>query len=192
VSHVVALLLAAGGSRRMGRPKQLLAWQGTSLVRRAAETALASRCRELVVVLGAQASLVEAELVDLPLRTCVNPDWEEGIASSLRTGVEALGDDAEAVLVLLADQPKVEASLLDRLIAAYETSRRGLAACSHGGAPGAPALFSRRYFEALGGLSGDRGARALLEAHRDDCSLVDAPLAVFDVDTPADLDRTQE
>ena len=188
MSHVVALLLAAGGSRRMGRPKQLLAWQGTSLVRRAAETALASRCSELLVVLGAHAGLVEAELVDLPLRTCVNADWEEGIASSLHTGVEALGDDAEAVVVLLADQPKVEAALLDRPIAAHETSSRGLAACSHGGAPGAPALFSRRYFEALRGLSGDRGARVLLEAHRDDCSLVDAPFAVFDVDTPADLD----
>ena len=189
MSHVVALLLAAGGSRRMGRPKQLLVWRGASLVRRAAETALASRCDELVVVLGAHASWVRAELVDLPLRTCVNPDWEEGMASSLRAGVEALGDDAEAVLVLLADQPKVEAALLDRLIAAGETSGRGLVACSHGGAPGAPALFIRRYFEALRGLSGDRGARVLLEAHRDDCSLVDEPLAVFDVDTPADLDR---
>lgn len=171
----------------MGRPKQMLSWRGRSLVRRAAEAALASRCDELLVVLGAHAPAVAAELADLPLRTCLNRGWEEGIASSLRTGVEALGAGVEGVLVLLADQPKVEAGLLDRLIEAAETSGRGLAACTHGGEAGAPALFSRRYFEALRGLSGDRGARDLLAAHRDDCALVDTPLAAFDVDTPADL-----
>ena len=116
MSDVVALLLAAGGSRRMGHPKQLLLWQGASLVRRAAETALGSRCSELLVVLGSHAAEVSAELGGLPLRTCVNPDWAEGIASSLRTGVEALGEHADAVLVLLADQPKVDSALLDRLI----------------------------------------------------------------------------
>lgn len=187
MSHVVALLLAAGGSRRMGRPKQLLAWQGTSLVRRAAEAALASRCSELVVVLGSGSSEVAAELGGLRLRTCVNPNWEAGIASSLRTGVGELGDDAEAVLVLLADQPKVDAALLDRLIVARETSGLGLAASAYAGRVGVPALFARSYFDALCGLSGDRGARALLDAHRDDCARVDAPLAAFDVDTPADL-----
>ena len=189
MSHVVALLLAAGGSRRMGRPKQLLAWQGTSLVRRAAETALASRCRELVVVLGASSSEVAAELGDLRLRTCVHPDWQDGIASSLRAGVEEVGDDAEAVLVLLADQPKVDAALLDRLIVAWETSGLGLAASAYAGRVGVPALFAGPYFDPLCALSGDRGARVLLDAHRDDCTVVEAPLAAFDVDTPADLDR---
>jgi molybdenum cofactor cytidylyltransferase len=187
VSHVVALLLAAGGSRRMGHPKQLILWQGTSLVRRAAETALASRCGELLVVLGSHAEEVSAELGDLPLRTCLNSDWSEGIASSLRTGVHALGKDADAALVLLADQPKVDSALLDRLIAASEASGRGIAASRYAGVVGVPALFTRRYFEELCALSGDRGARALLEVHHDDCVLVEAPLAGWDVDTPADL-----
>jgi molybdenum cofactor cytidylyltransferase len=187
VSHVVALLLAAGGSRRMGHPKQLLEWEGASLVRRAAEAALASRCREVLVVLGAHAEEVSAELDGLGVRTCVNLDWREGIASSLRTGVAALGDGAEAVLVLLADQPEVDSTLLDRLIAAREASGLGLAASWYAGVVGAPALFSRRYFPELSSLSGDRGARALLEEHRDDCALVAAPEAALDLDTPADL-----
>lgn len=187
MSHVVALLLAAGGARRMGRPKQLLPWRGTSLVRGAAETALASRCRELVVVLGARADEVGAELSDLPLRTCLNPDWREGIASSLRAGVAELGCEAEAVLVVLADQPRVDAALLDRLIARWQESGLGLAASAYAGGVGVPALFARRYFPELRGLSGDRGARALLETHADDCVQVEAPLAAFDVDTVEDL-----
>jgi CTP:molybdopterin cytidylyltransferase MocA len=138
-------------------------------------------------VLGSHAEEVAAELDDLPLRMCVNPDWEEGLASSLRTGVQALGADADAVLVLLADQPEVESALLDRLLAAVEASGLELAASQYGGVVGAPALFSRRYFAELSGLSGDRGARALLEEHRDDCALVAAPEAALDLDTPADL-----
>ena len=122
----------------------------------------------------------EFVLDELRIRSCSSQvtqlrQWAEGFRDERTWAVES----AQGLGYLLAQQ----------LIAAGETSGRGLVACSHGGAPGAPALFTRRYFEALRGLSGHRGARALLEAHRDDCSLVDEPLAVFDVDTPADLDR---
>ncbi|MEN8185317.1 MAG: nucleotidyltransferase family protein [Myxococcota bacterium] len=188
MSRVAALLLAAGGSRRMGRLKQLLRFEGSSLVRRAARAALDSRCAELVVVVGADARDVRETLAGLPLRIVSNPDWQEGIASSLRAGIDSLDDDVDGVLVLLADQIRVDASLIDALLATWEDSGLGMAACQYPGGPGPPALFARRHFEALGALSGDRGAKGLLLAQPQDCVLVDAPQAAFDVDSPEDLE----
>src|SRR4051794_5950231 len=106
-SRVAALVLAAGSSARMGRPKQLLDWDGRPLVRAAAEVALAARLSPLLVVVGGAAAEVANALEDLPLRIVANPDYANGQSTSLRAGISALDSDTDAVVVLLGDQPFV-------------------------------------------------------------------------------------
>lgn len=175
----------------MGVSKQLLALEGESLVRRAARVALASRCDDVFVVVGAPAAEVTKELDDLPLRVLENRRWHEGLASSIRVGVtaaEALTEPAvDAALLTLVDQPAVGPELLDRLIAALGGAPAGLVAAEYGGTIGAPALFARRHFAALLALSGDRGGKAILVAHGAAVVAIPFPEGVFDIDTPADL-----
>ncbi len=195
MSRVDAVVLAAGGSHRMGSPKQLLQLDGESLVRRAVRTALASRCERVYVVVGAHAKAVTRELRDLPSDVIENPGWEDGLASSIRCGVAALEAAqplADAALLTLADQPRVTPVVLDRLIDLFERERerelesRDLVACEYADTIGVPALFGRRYFDALRSLTGDRGARAVLSAEREHVARVAFAPAAIDVDTPAD------
>src|SRR6476659_6714021 len=121
-NRVAALILAAGASSRMGRPKQLLDWEGRPLVRAAAEVALAARLDPLLVVVGgAQAQVAEA-LDGLPLRMIANRDYAAGQSTSLRAGIAALGQDADAVVVLLGDQPVVTATIIEQLVAEWQAS----------------------------------------------------------------------
>src|SRR5438093_994070 len=148
MNRVAAVVLAAGGSSRMGSPKQLLGWNGESLVRRAAKMAIASRCMAVFVVVGAYAEAVAREIEDLPVTRVENPRWLDGMGSSIRVGVEAVAaahPPFDAVLITLADQPAVTSALLDRLISAGEKAPAGLVACEYAGTIGAPALFAQRH-----------------------------------------------
>jgi molybdenum cofactor cytidylyltransferase len=179
----------------MGSPKQLLRLGGESLVRRAVMTALASHCSPVFVVIGAEADSVTREISDLPVERVENVHWAEGIGSSIRAGIIAAAatqPPPDAVLVTLADQPAVTATLLNQLVAAGETAPAGLVACEYAGTIGAPALFACRHFDALRRLSGDRGGKALLAAHRNTVVLVPFAPAVIDVDTPDDYRRLPE
>ncbi len=176
----------------MGSPKQLLRLQGESLVRRAARTALASRCAPVFVVVGAEAGAVTREIEDLPVERIKNIHWAEGMGSSIRAGVAAAATvhpPLDAVLIMLADQPTVTAALLDQLIAASASAPAGLVACEYDGTLGAPALFARRHFDALRSLSGDRGGKAILTAHGDAVVRIRFAPAAIDVDTPEDFGR---
>lgn len=176
----------------MGSPKQLLRLAGESLVRRAATTALASHCSPVIVVVGAEAESVTREIEDLPVERVENVHWAEGMGSSIRAGVIAAAathPPPDAVLVTLADQPAVTAPLLDQLVVAAATAPAGLVACEYAGTIGAPALFASRHFDALRRLSGDRGGKALLAAHRETVVLVPFAPAAIDVDTPDDYRR---
>ena len=187
------ILLAAGGSRRLGRPKQLLPFRGRTLLRHAAETALASICRPVVAVLGAAAEELEGELAGLPLAVAVHPEWAAGLAGSLRAGLAALEGAAEtpvaAAVVMLCDQPGVAAADLDALAAAWRAGGRPLVAALYGGELGVPALFDRSLFPELAALAGDAGAKRVLSRHREAAIAVPLPAAAFDVDTPDDLAR---
>lgn len=186
---MVAVLLAAGGSRRLGAPKQLLRLAGQPLVRRAALAALGSRAERTVVVTGAAAEAVEAALTGLAVEIVRCPDWEQGLAASLRAGIAAACARGEAsVLLLLADQPAVDAALLDRLIAAHAAGRE-LVACHYGGAPGVPALFAPRFTRELLALEGDRGAKTVLERAGAVLATLPFPDGALDVDTPGDWER---
>lgn len=128
----VAVVLAAGGSRRLGRPKQLLTRAGEPLLRRSARLALASGAARTVVVLGAEPDAMTVALFGLDLECVLNPDWADGLAGSLRCAARALGADAAAVLVLGCDQPALEADHLQRLLHGATTAASGCAATVHG------------------------------------------------------------
>jgi molybdenum cofactor cytidylyltransferase len=192
VTRVAAVVLAAGASRRMGSPKQLLRIEGRTLVRRAAETALASRCQGVTVVVGAAAEPVRRELLDLPLVVVENRDWERGMAGSIRAGIEAVlaaHPHSDAAILAPADQPRIDSALLDRLIEVFERGEHAIVACAYAGTAGAPALFARRFFGELTALSGDRGAKPILEARQSEVALVAFPEGATDLNTPEDYER---
>lgn len=184
-----AVVLAAGGAVRMGRPKLLLSVEGESLVRRAAEAACASRCRPVVVVLGSSARALAAELAGLRLRPVINPLWRSGLASSIRMGLGSLPRSCEAAVLLLADQPRVGAAEIDRLISAWLKSGRSAAAASYGGTVGAPAVFERGLFPALQALRGDAGAKQLLHGLGDRVERVSLKEGAEDLDTWEEWER---
>ena len=191
-SGCAALVLAAGGSRRLGRPKQLLRWEGITLLRRAAMAALGSGASPVLCVLGHEAAACGAEIADLPVHAVLHPGWQEGMATSLRAGLAALADLAPAatgLLVLPCDQPRVDAELLRRLLAAAAVPACPLVACRYAGAYGPPAIFPTRCFTELERLTGDRGARAVLAAHAAELVVVDFPGGAEDVDRAEDLAR---
>jgi molybdenum cofactor cytidylyltransferase len=186
------VLLAAGGSRRLGKPKQLLHHRGESLLRRAAKSALASRCSKIAVILGADTEACAHELEGLRLLTVINPDWEEGIGSSIRMGVTALNSAApelDAVLLALCDQALIDYRHLNGLVEAFCTSRPTVVASRYGDAFGAPAVFHRSLFGDLAGLAGDEGAKKIIVRHLRSTLFVDLPEAGIDVDTVEDYAR---
>ncbi|MGE7436124.1 nucleotidyltransferase family protein [Kitasatospora sp. NPDC001175] len=188
----VALVLAAGGGRRLGgRPKALIEHAGRPLIEHALAVVRAGGCTETVAVLGAAAERVRATADVGDCRLVDNPEWESGMGSSLRAGLAALPPGARAVLVMLVDTPGVTPCAVARLLAAHRAGAE-LAAAAYAGRRGHPVLISARHFvEAAAGATGDVGARALLTAHAAEIVLVECgDVAVpDDLDTPADLAR---
>ena len=182
---VALLLLAAGASSRMGRPKQLLPYRGRTLLRHAAETAVASGCAPLVLVTGALHDELVAEVADLPIRAVRNEHWETGMASSLQAGLTAVaGTNPTAVLVLLTDQPLVTPALLQQLVALQQQTQAPAVAAAYAGTLGVPAIFSRALFHDLQQLQGAQGATRLLAMLGPAVGRVDFPAGLLDVDTP--------
>lgn len=190
-TRVAALVLAAGGSSRMGSPKQLLDWGGRPLVRAAVEVALAARLDPLLVVVGGAQAQVADALAGLPLRMIANPDHATGQSSSLRAGIAALGQNADAVVVLLGDQPFVTAAIVEQLVAEWRASGAAIIAPTYAGQRGNPVLFARTVFPELLAVQGDQGARAVLAADRARLRLVafDDSRPLADIDTPEDYER---
>jgi molybdenum cofactor cytidylyltransferase len=191
---VTALVLAAGASSRMGSPKALLRWQGTTLLRHVASVALESACDEVVVVLGSESERLRRELGDLPVHIAETQQWREGMSASLRAGVEAATLQAPgcgALLVLLVDQPHVSPQLIEKLLAARSRTGLPMAACAYSDTLGPPALFDRSLFPALLELTGDRGAKSLLLRDPADVAPVSFPEGARDLDTPADLQKEE-
>jgi len=199
VARVSCVLLAAGGSKRLGRPKQLVHRGNRPLLLgalAAARGALGSD-HATVVVLGAGALrlryLLRCAARRKPNkaaspRVAYNALWRAGLAGSLRVGLDALPRTARAALVMVVDQPNVDAATLSRLIAAWR-KRPGVPAAAHyAGHPGVPAILPRRLWHAARSLEGDVGARALLR-NAPDIALVEMPEAELDVDTAEDLAR---
>lgn len=184
--NVTAIVLAAGTSSRMGQPKQLLPFEGKSLVRRAVEAATASRVRQTIVVTGANREAVEHELTGLAILLVHNPEYEQGMSTSLRAGLKAVRPEADAAIVLLADQPFVDAALVNALLDLYEHAPSSIVRPRYGGVPGNPVLWDRSLFSELMAQEGDQGGRGLLQAHVREIAWLELPdpKRQTDVDTP--------
>ena len=187
---IATLMLAAGGSTRLGQAKQLIRADGITLVRRMTDIAISLQTGPVLVVLGAKQEQIQAELRELSVEFIVNPTWQEGLASSIRAGLNALpNSQIDSFLILLTDQPFVTADLLRQLISTQQQNQKGIVACRYGeaGHLGVPALFAMRYKPDFMELSGDVGARKLIQQHRNDCAEVLFPLGAVDLDTPDDV-----
>src|SRR5512140_2464448 len=186
------IVLAAGASTRMGRPKQLLPFKGTTLLGHAAGTALAARIGPVLVVLGDQAGVMRDALAGLEVDTVVNHEWAEGMSTSVRAGVAAAErkwPGMRALVLMTCDQPLVPPALLRELAESVITSTKRIAACAYGGSAGVPAAFQRRLFPDLLKLTGDRGARVLILTRADDVRTFPCPGADVDIDTEAEYSR---
>jgi len=180
------ILLAAGRSERLGRPKQLLLFRGRPLLRHCCEVAIGAECFDrIVVVLGAFADEIRGATGKLPATVVVNRRWRAGMGSSIRRGMKEM-DGVDAVVLMLCDQPFVTAALLRRIVALYKKGA-ALVACDYGGTFGPPTLFDRRYFEELKALEPDAGAKAVLMRHTDEMKCVHFPKGAIDIDTEEDL-----
>lgn len=188
--NVAALVLAAGQSSRMGGANKLLAEvDGVPMLLRAVNAALASKAASVTVVLGHEADKAEALLAGRRVNLVRNPDYAQGMSTSLRAGIGALPADAEAAIVLLADMPRVSALHVDRLIDAFEAKQPAIAVPQKDGRRGNPILWPREFFAAMRAVAGDQGARGVLEANAGRLRFVDMDDDAIhaDVDTPADL-----
>lgn len=180
-----AIVLAAGSSRRFGSPKQLVKLDGELLLHRAIASAGEVAGSAVTVVLGAHAAEIAALLPPIALH--VNREWREGIGSSIRCAVRALPGACDAALIVLADQPKVTAACLRRLVAAWHSQPRHIIASRYSAVTGVPAIFPRWCFEELTALRGDVGARAIIARHEDRVVPILLPEARIDIDRPEDL-----
>jgi molybdenum cofactor cytidylyltransferase len=193
--QVAAIILAAGRSTRMGGPNKLLAeLGGKPLVRLVTEQALASKAKGVIVVTGHQAELVEKALQGLDVKFVRNPDFAEGLASSVKAGVAAVRDEADGAVICLGDMPMISAQLIDHLIEAFAPDRGNLIAVPvSDGRRGNPVLWSRRFFNELMTLDGDIGARHLIAKHTEAVAEVPAEGfgAFLDIDTPQALEAAR-
>jgi molybdenum cofactor cytidylyltransferase len=186
------ILLAAGASLRMGKPKQLLLYEGETLLKRAVRSASESKADPVIIVLGSEADVSRDEIAEMDVRVVVNQGWQEGMSSSIRCGLDALeaAGQAQAVVLMLCDQPFVSVKVINRLIEAYQTEHPTLVASEYESEGektlGVPALFSHALFSELMSLRGAEGAKRIIERHRSETVIISVPEAAFDVDTPDD------
>lgn len=188
-----AIVLAAGESKRMGRPKQVLPYGRSTILETVLDHVLASPVDGTLVVLGAAADKVAPLLAKLPVETIVNPDFRSGMLSSVQRGIRALPASARAALIFLGDQPAVGPETSGRVLAAYRVSGRGIVLPVHAGRGGHPLLIDLKYRAEIDGLSAGIGLRELLVRHPDDIFRVeiDDPGVLLDIDTPEDYHSRQ-
>ncbi len=189
-ANIGAVVLAAGGSTRMGQPKQLLKYHGVSLLRRAVDTVLATTFRPVVVVLGASADACRTELTGLDVIVVENSNWHAGMGGSIRLGIEALQKtNSEGALVFLHDQPLITANDLAGLGDIWQCGDPGKIAVSrYCDTLGTPIIIGRCWWDELKMLPPSAGAKRLINHHPDCCVVMDLPVAARDIDTPGDYD----
>jgi molybdenum cofactor cytidylyltransferase len=193
---VFAVVLAAGSSRRMGAENKLLVdIDGMAMVRRVVTAALASEARAVIVVTGFEGERIVDALSGLDVRFVDNPDFADGLSTSLKVGINAVSQDNDCTgaVILLADMPRLSSTAIDRILERFRAGG-GESICVpvYDGRRGNPVLWPRRFFPDLGAVTGDKGGRDLLQRLSNHVIAVevDSPEIFFDVDTPDDLART--
>ena len=185
MSTTSIIILAAGASVRLGKPKQLLPWQGSTLLQHAVQVARQVTAQP-VVVLGAHLQLLEAVLEPGAVQVVHNHSWREGIASSIRAGLVAAKQQTpgvDQVIFMVCDQPYVSAALLQELVLARQKTGKAIIASAYAGTMGIPALFDRSLFSQLLDLEGDTGAKKIIQQHSSEVYAVPFPMGDIDIDT---------
>ena len=185
------VILAAGASTRLGKPKQLLQYRGKTLLAHAINEAVNSNADAVVVILGKDANLFKKEIDERKVRVAINSSWEEGMASSLRLGLDTLINDKpyiDAVIFMVCDQPHVLSSILNELIITQQKTTKQIVTCNYGETFGPPALFHKSLFHELMHLKGDVGARKIIQHHNEDVTTVLFANGKIDIDTKEDYD----
>ena len=192
VSYFGIVILAAGSSSRMGKPKQLLAFEGTTLLNRVMSLACQSSDNPVIVVLGANADVIKENLTVSRAEVIVNEGWEEGMASSLRKGLVEMNErypEVDGVMILVGDQPYLNKQYIQQLLEAQNKSGLPIAACSYKGIIGTPVLFHKSVFPELMALQGDVGAKKIIQNRKQDVVTVLFDKGIVDIDTPDDYDK---
>jgi molybdenum cofactor cytidylyltransferase len=190
--NFAVILLAAGKSSRLGHPKQLLLYDGQTLLQHSLQVASASNANPIVVVLGAQADIIKKEIDQAEAHIVVNADWQEGMASSIRSGVKHLVQifpSVEGAILMVCDQPYVTSSLLNDLIATHQNTGKPIVTCGYANTFGPPTLFHKSLFPELLQLKADVGARGILRQHTDQAEVILFPEGSLDIDTEADYQK---
>ena len=186
------IILAAGASTRLGKPKQLLQYRGKTLLAHAINEAVNSNADAVVVVLGKDANLFKKEIDERKIRVAINSSWEEGMASSLRLGMDTLLKDKpyiDAVIFMVCDQPHISSSVLNELIITQQKTTKQIVTSNYGDSMGPPALLHKKYFEELMKLSGDAGARKIIQKNMNDVATILFPEGNIDIDTEEDYEN---
>ena len=192
MSGIGLVILAAGASTRMGRPKQLLEYQDKTLIHHTVNIAVASLGEPIVVVLGAYAELIKPEIQSFPVTPALNLEWREGMSTSMRVGIKTLlvlNPQLGAIVLMLCDQPFVSTSLINQLVETYHRTKQPIVASQYGEVVGVPALFDSQFFPLLLKLKGDRGARQIITEYLSTVVAIPFPSGEFDLDTPRDYAR---
>ena len=189
--NIGLIILAAGASTRMGQPKQLLAFEDTTLIGHAVKVGMDSDCDPVVVVLGAQSELIEKSIPETGVNIVENISWQEGMGSSIRVGLKRMLSlqNPRAIVVMVCDQPNVDSQLLNIMIECFSKGNARGVACTYDGVLGVPALFGSAMFSELFDISGDKGARSLLKKYKDQFKLIPFAEGTLDIDTPEDYKR---
>lgn len=185
------IILAAGASSRLGFPKQTLLYKGKTLLEIAIEAGTKSKCKPVVVVLGANAETLENGIKHYPIEIIHNPDWQQGMSSSIRTGMKAMqtNDEVDGVIIMLCDQPFVTRAVIDNLIYKQQETGKRIVASSYQDTLGVPALFKRSLFAELLSLKGQEGAKKLLSSYPDEIAVIPFEKGAIDIDTIADYEN---
>ena len=185
------VILAAGASTRLGKPKQLLQYRGKTLLGHAINEATNSNADAVVVIFGKDADLFKKEIDEKKIRVAINSSWEEGMASSVRLGLDTLLNAKpyiDAVIFMVCDQPHISSSILNELIKTQQKTTKQIVSCNYGESIGPPALFHKKYFKELMKLSGDAGARKIIQQNMNDVATILFPEGRIDIDTNEDYE----
>ena len=185
-NSIVAIILAAGASKRMGQPKQLLPYRGQTLLSYVIQCAIASSCSRVIVILGANADKIEPKINQFPVQIVNNSECNEGIGSSIRCGITYIKErclNINGAIFLACDQPFISAEKIEQLIALYNSSNKLIVASRYGETIGIPALFAPSFFSELIKLKGDRGAKKIIQQYREQVATLAFPKGEIDLDT---------
>jgi molybdenum cofactor cytidylyltransferase len=186
-TKIISVILAAGDSKRMGKPKQLLPWGKHTLIEHAIEQHLNSKVSEIYVVLGANLEKIKNQMKDYPVKILENKTWESGLSTSIVTAAHHIKQEkveAGGILIALADQPLLDADYLNTLLQIFNKNPNKIAATAYEKKCGVPAIFPISYLDALSELSGDKGASQLIHAEKSHMIVVNSGDKTSDIDTP--------